>query len=97
MRLHNHKILTQGKIPGHMWDQQFAWVKGYILALEDVLGDLDREQEYQPTGGYTSQLDYRAGHELAVIRVKISVNNTLTQARATLAALEQMEDNSTKE
>lgn len=93
MNIHNHTILTKLKVSSKVWDEQAAWVRGYILALEDILGDLEREEGYQPMGGSTSQVDYRAGHELAVIRVWISVNNTLTQARATLATLEQMEQN----
>lgn len=88
MRLHNHKILTQGKIPGHMWDQQFAWVKGYILALEDVLGDLGKQ---------VGTTDWPEEAILALEIAQEKVTETLTQARATLATLEQMEDDSTKE
>lgn len=76
MKRTEDRILTQGKIPGHIWDQQFAWVKGYILALEDILGDVDL-MSYDK---YT--LD----------RVRETVTRTLTQARATLASLEQMKD-----
>lgn len=91
MKIHDHLIL---KIPPDtkIQDMHLAWVRGYILALEDILGDLAKEFEYQPTGGSTSQLDYRAGHELAVIRIRMEVTETWTQARATLTTLERMED-----
>lgn len=84
MNIHSHTILTKLKIPSHAWDEQVAWVKGYILALEDVLGDLDtllQSMQY----GYSA--DARTALEAAVEQV----NETLTQARATLERLKQME------
>lgn len=83
MKIHNHTILTQGKIPGHIWDQQFAWVKGYILALEDVLGDLGRQV------GIT---DWPESAILALDIAQEKVAETLTEARATLASMEEVKD-----
>lgn len=86
MSIHNHKILTQGKIPGHIWDQQFAWVKGYILALEDVIKDV---AEYRARVIMGRELD--DPYQVA-FGIQDMVTKTLLQARATLASLEQMKD-----
>lgn len=77
MNIHGHTILTKLKVAQGAWDQQVAFVRGYILALEDILGDLD---------GYWELTRDEA-------RLYHSINETLTQARATLATLEQMEQN----
>lgn len=89
MDIHKHTILTKLGVGGRAWDSQMAWVKGYILALEDILGDL--ETLYR-----SRQYGYDAG-PAALGAVEERVTETLTQARATLASLQKMEDNSTKE
>lgn len=76
MNIHNHTVLTKLKIPSKLWDEQVAWVRGYILALEDVIKDLRAYWELT--------------HDEA--RLYHSINETLTQARATLARMEEMED-----
>ena len=78
----------------HMNEIQLAFGRGYILALEDILRDLDTEEQYQPTGGSTSQLDYRAGHDLAVIRLRMEILETLESANRTLKTLEGDQDDS---
>lgn len=86
VNIHGHTILTKLKISGKAFDSQIAWVRGYILALEDTLGDLEtllQSMRY----GYGA--DARTALEAAVEQV----TETLTQSRATLAALEQMEQN----
>jgi hypothetical protein len=83
LRLPHHPLASQ---------VQMAYVRGYILALEDMLDDLDREDEYQPTGGGTSQVDYIAGHELAVARLKVKVHETLRSANRTIETLEREHD-----
>lgn len=84
INIHSHMILTKVKIPGPAWDQQMAWVRGYILALEDVLEDL--EALYR-----SMQYGYDAG-PAALGAAEEKVTETLTQARATLATMEKMED-----
>lgn len=58
-----------------------AHTHGYILALEDMLKDID---------DYVHRSKY-------ALKIRGMVEETLTQARATLAAMEQMENDSTKE
>lgn len=78
-----HTVLTKLKVNSKVWDEQVAWVRGYILALEDVLGDL--ETQIQRYMGYEDGLG-------ALEAAQEKVTETLTQARATLAALERMQE-----
>lgn len=81
-----HTVLTKLKVNSKVWDEQVAWVRGYILALEDVLGDLEtllQSMQY----GY-SFFDARTALEAAVEQV----TETWTQARATLKTLERMQE-----
>lgn len=91
MKVHNHSILTKLKIPSHAWDEQFAWVQGYVLALEDVIKDV---AEYRARVIRERSLTdpYQAAYGIADM-----VHETWTQARATLATMKQMENDSTKE
>lgn len=76
IHIHKHTILTKLKIPGPAWDQQMAWVRGYILALEDILDDL-RDMSMKP---------YPTAH------IREKVTETLESARRTLAAMQETED-----
>lgn len=80
-----HTVLTKLKVNSKVWDEQVAWVRGYILALEDVLGDLEtllQSMQY----GYSA--DARTALEAAVEQV----TETWTQVRATLKTLERMQE-----
>lgn len=84
MNIHGHTILTKLKVAQGAWDQQVAWVRGYILALEDILGDLETLLQ-------SMQYGYDADARTALEAVEEKVNETHEQARATLATLERLE------
>jgi len=88
VKVHNHTILTKLKIPSPAWDAQFAWVRGYILALEDILGDLEQMSQDAAKVPYDTY---------TIMTTRIRVGDTLASAQSTLATLEQMEADSTKE
>lgn len=74
--------------------EQFAYVRGYILALEDILGDLEQNTpEKLPNTAASESHAFIEGWTWNLGHVHDHVSLTLTQARATLAALEQMEQN----
>lgn len=85
MNIHGHTILTKLKVSSKVWDEQAAFVRGYILALEDILGDV---AEYRARVIRQRSLTdpYQAAYGIADM-----VHETWTQARATLVALEQIE------
>lgn len=62
--------------------EQFAYVRGYILALEDILGDLEKMIQ-----GYMGHEDGLG----ALGAAQEKVNETLASARQTLLVLEGME------
>lgn len=82
VNIHSHTVLPRIKISGKAFDCQMAWVRGYILALDDLLKDLEQ---------------MKISTIYPVFHVKEKVTGTLEQAHATLTTLEQMEKDSTKE
>lgn len=78
---------TPSTDPG-MLDAQFSYVRGYIIALEDVLSDLD---------GTTVHLippcDFLVARTHDNIRAKVQM--TLDRANLTLQTLERLQDERT--
>lgn len=75
----------------HLNEIQLAYVRGYILALEDILGDLERLLPPEPGG--TANPDYyvQLGQRWGLTEVYDQVTRTLESANLTIKILQRME------
>ena len=71
-----HTVLTKLKIRSKVWNEQYAWVRGYILALEDMIKDID----------------VYARRSRIALEIRAMVEESLKSARQTLKTLEEMEE-----
>lgn len=82
--IHGHSILRPKRLNQRTWEYQVSWVKGYILALEDVIKDIDTLDALQEGNGPEFYGALAMTHR--------RVTETLGQANATLEYLHQMKD-----
>jgi hypothetical protein len=69
-------------------DEQFAYVDGYILALEDILKNIKELQAKEATPGSDALLlEQRVARNGAYASVRAAVNRSLQNARDTMAML----------
>lgn len=80
------KIPTRTKATRPAIGEMYAYVQGYILALEDVLGDVAKYRERVIKERSITDPNQ------ATFGIQDMIRKTLEQAHDTLAALEQLED-----
>lgn len=91
----NHRAwsaLTKGQVyDPRMWEVLLAHTQGYILALEDVLKDLEDLQP-GPLPGYATGTDeaFRLGHQWVLSEAYDHVSKALDSATCTLEAMDRM-------
>jgi hypothetical protein len=85
-----HYVFKDLKPNPAVLNEQFAYVDGYILALEDILKDIKELQAKEATPGSDALLlEQRVARNGAYGSVRAAVNRSLQNARDTMAMLKE--------